>query len=260
VTDADAALAQIKQSLITNAGGYLRNTVPIVGETCTSCRGARMRDGDHTCYPCEFLYDSSTADLVGSMVYAVKDSQSNKLMRSYKDTPPSAAMLQRVTSLVSLAVRGHFDCAGALLGGKLTKWATVPSLKMIGSVHPLRSKILTPMLGEQYEIEVVATDVAGNKTEKERRALDPSYYAVKTKVPQGTRVLLIDDTWTTGGHIQSVAKALKQAGAEKVAALSVARWMDQGDPRTKRVLVEHFRDRPYDPDVCPWTGGDCPPH
>jgi hypothetical protein len=217
-----------------------------------------MREGDHTCYQCEFKYDSSTADLVGSMVYAVKDSQSNKMMRSYKDTPPSTAMMQRVTSLVTLGVKAHFDCAGKLLGGDPTKWATVPSTKMIGSIHPLRAKILTPMLGEQHEIEVVATEAAKGKTDSERRELDTSLYQVTTEIPAGTQVLLIDDTWTTGGHIQSVAKALKQAGAEKVAALTVARDMDQTDPRTKRVLVEQFKDRPYDPDVCPWTGGSCP--
>jgi adenine/guanine phosphoribosyltransferase-like PRPP-binding protein len=104
----------------------------------------------------------------------------------------------------------------------------------------------------------VGSQAAKGKTEQERRELDASLYQVKTACPAGTRVLLIDDTWTTGGHIQSVAKVLKQAGAEKVAALCVARWMDQTDPRTKRVLVEQFKDRPYDPDVCPWTGGPCP--
>ncbi|MHA7652962.1 ComF family protein [Mycobacterium sp. ML4] len=258
MTNADAAYAQIKQSLLNNAGGYLRNTVPIVGETCANCRGARMKDGEQTCFPCAFFYDSTTADLVGSMVYAVGGSQSNKLMRGYKDTPPSSILVQRVTSLISLGVKAHFDCAERLLGGSLSRWATVPSLKTIGSVHPLRSKILTPMLGEEYEIEVLATEKAKGKTEKERRVLDPEFYAVNTAVPHGAHVLLIDDTWTTGGHIQSVAKALKQAGAAKVAALSVARWMDPYEPRTKRVLVEHFKDRPYDPDVCPWTGGSCP--
>jgi hypothetical protein len=218
-----------------------------------------MKDGCDTCYPCEFHYSSnSTADLVGSIIYAVSDSQSAKLMRGYKDTPPSKALLQRVTSLVTLGVKDHFGCVSELLGEVPTHWATVPSLKTIGSDHPLRTKILLPMLGEEYEIEVVAAEAAKGKTEQERRALDPSLYHVKADVPEGAHVLLIDDTWTSGGHIQSVAVALKRAGAVKVAALTVARWMDKDDPRTKRVLNEHFRDRPYDADVCPWTGGDCP--
>lgn len=258
MTEADAALAQIKRSLIANGGGYLRNTVPIPGETCTKCRGSWMRDGDHTCYACAFKYDSSTADLVGSMVYAVSGSQSNKMMRAYKDTPPSTLMLQRVTSLVSLGVRAHFDCAEIHLGGALTKWATVPSTKTVPSDHPLRSQILTPLLGAEHEIVVAATDAAKGKSESERRELDTSLYDVSSEIPAGTRVLLIDDTWTTGGHIQSVAKALKQAGAERVAALCVARYMDQADAKTKHVLVQHFSDRPYDPDLCPWTGRTCP--
>lgn len=258
MNDNDAALAQIKQSLITTAGGYLRNSIPIAGQTCTQCRGAWMKDGETTCYPCAFKYDSSTADLVGLMVYAVSESQSNKMMRAYKDTPPSRQMLRRVDSLITLGVKAHFDCAETLLGAEMTRWATVPSLKAVGGNHPLREKILTPMLASEFEIEVVATEIAKTRTEQERRELDPALYQVKGEVPSGCAVLLIDDTWTTGGHIQSVAKALKTAGAQKVAALCVARYMDQGDPRTKRILVTHFKDRAYDPDICPWTGGPCP--
>lgn len=147
------------------------------------CRGSWMREGDHTCYACAFKYDASTADIVGSMVYAVSGSQSNKMMRAYKDIPPSAQMLQRVTSLVSLGVRAHFDCASSLVGATLTKWATVPSTKTVPYEHPLHAKVLTPLLGAEHEIVVVATESAKGKSESERRELDTSMYEVRSEVP-----------------------------------------------------------------------------
>jgi hypothetical protein len=40
-------------------------------------------------------------------------------------------------------------------------------------------------------------------------------------------VLLIDDTWTTGANAQSAAAALKAAGAERVAALVIGRYVNR---------------------------------
>jgi adenine/guanine phosphoribosyltransferase-like PRPP-binding protein len=40
-------------------------------------------------------------------------------------------------------------------------------------------------------------------------------------------VLLIDDTWTTGGRAQSAAIALHDAGAAKVAAVVLGRHFDR---------------------------------
>lgn len=39
----------------------------------------------------------------------------------------------------------------------------------------------------------------------------------------GSSVLLLDDTWATGGHAQSAAYALTAAGAEKVALVVIGR-------------------------------------
>ena len=42
---------------------------------------------------------------------------------------------------------------------------------------------------------------------------------------EGKRVLLIDDTWTTGGAMQSAAAALRQAGAQAVAGIVIGRHL-----------------------------------
>ena len=196
--------------------------------------------------------------MVGSVIYGVSDSQSGKAMHQYK-TVQTKGLVRLANSLASVAVKDHFDCASVLLGAVPSQWATVPSLKSIGSDHPLRKLILSPMLGEEYEIRVGASALAAGKSEQERREFNPGLYELHSPVSPGGHVLLIDDTWTTGGHIQSVAALLKQNGAAKVGALTVARWLDMNDPRTKRVYTERIKVRPYDPDICPWTGGQCPP-
>lgn len=253
-----AALHEIKNSLVENAGGYLRNTVHIAGETCSTCRGTQMRDGFHTCYLCERVYGPSTADALGSIIYGVSDTQSGKLMHQYKLPPPRPTLLQRVSSLVAVGVNAHFRCVELLIGQKPTRWATVPSLSNIGTDHPFHKLILGPLLGSGSEIVIAASDAARGKSEHERRQFNPDLYAVQSEVPAGAHVLLIDDTWTSGGHMQSVAALLKQHGATTVAALAVARWLDTSDARTKRIYGQHIKTRPYDPDVCPWTGGGCP--
>jgi len=159
---------------------------------------------------------------------------------------------------VRVGVKEHFDCVELLIGHKPTKWAAVPSLKNIGSDHPLRTQILSPTLDAEFEIVVDASDSAKGKSEQERRQFNPELYSVRSAVPAGAHVLLIDDTWTSGGHMQSVAAVLKQQGAATVAALAVARWLDMSDVRTRRIYGQQIKPRPYNPDVCPWTGGECP--
>ena len=69
---------------------------------------------------------------------------------------------------------------------------------------------------------------------------------------------MVIDVWVPGEHAQSVATALKRAGAAKVSILAIGRWLCMDDRRTDGVYNRHIRDRPYNPDICPWNGGDCP--
>lgn len=44
----------------------------------------------------------------------------------------------------------------------------------------------------------------------------------------GKDVLLVDDTWTAGGHAQSAGAALKAAGARRVALVVIGRHIHRG--------------------------------
>lgn len=104
---------------------------------------------------------------------------------------------------------------------------------------------------------MAASELVWGTTDSERRQLNPDYYEVLTPIPRGSHVMVIDDTWASGGHAQSVAMALKHAGAAKVSILAIARWLDLRG-RTKRTHNDHISNRPYDPAICPWTGAKCP--
>lgn len=68
-------------------------------------------------------------------------------------------------------------------------------------------------------------------------------------------MLLLDDTWTSGGHAQSAAAALKSASVQRVTILTVARWLDPTWADTPKVISSLKAD--FDPDICPFTGGYC---
>ena len=67
--------------------------------------------------------------------------------------------------------------------------------------------------------------------------------------PSGEHVLLIDDTWTTGGHVQSAAAALKAAGAGRVVAVVLGRHLNASYADTA-ILVEKARLRRFSWETC----------
>lgn len=249
-----AALAQLRESLKANAGGYLRNVLHLPEVTCELC--ARPISGNRFCDRCQWNYVSRSdiADRVGSMIYGFDGAQSGRLMYGYKAAYTRPSHVQTVTSLAVLGIREHRQCVDRLLGIRATRWAAVPSLRNIGVEHPLRT-ILTGKIAAGSEITVTA---APREAIQSPRDVTPTNYIVTTEVPPGAHVMVIDDTWVAGGHAQSVAAALKLAGARRVSVLTVARWVDLTDPVSKQVHRDHIKDREYDPTVCPWTGGDCP--
>jgi hypothetical protein len=56
------------------------------------------------------------------------------------------------------------------------------------------------------------------------RMLDPGRFRVPRPLT-GAAVLLLDDTWTSGGTAQSAAVALKRAGARSVAVVVLGRHL-----------------------------------
>ena len=82
---------------------------------------------------------------------------------------------------------------------------------------------------------------------------DRFYVASLAGLRTAPHVLLIDDTWTTGGRIQSLAYALKAAGAARVAAIVLGRHVnsDHKQYEPARQLIERIRAaEPFDTTRC----------
>jgi hypothetical protein len=72
----------------------------------------------------------------------------------------------------------------------------------------------------------------------------------------GARVLLIDDTLTSGARRQSAASTLLRSGARSVTALVIGRVVDPDWNDACRVIWRWSRDRDFSFDRCCWCGTD----
>ncbi|WP_416900731.1 hypothetical protein [Micromonospora echinospora] len=63
------------------------------------------------------------------------------------------------------------------------------------------------------------------------------------------RALVLDDTWTTGSRAQSLAYALKRAGARSVAVLVLGRHV-RPEHEASRPLLSAITEPIFDTSVC----------
>ena len=234
--------------------GYLANPIHLPS-TCRICCGVHDPAYGDLCYRCrEIAKHPLSSSTVGALTYAADRTQSARLMYGYKAARPGPSHRRTIEALLLTAIIGHTGCMYALTGAPWAGWASVPSLREHAPTeHPLHA-IIAPFLGTGSEIALRAKRPL---TKEQGRDFDPGHFVADPIDRPGT-ILLIDDSWVSGGHAQSAAVALRQAGAEQVAILAIARWMQPGYRDTTEVLAA-ARERGYDPRRCPWTHGDCPP-
>lgn len=242
-------LEKFRAYVSTTAGGYLRNIVrePLV--TCTVC--GTPAEGYTRCFACQEVAGTvGLADRVGSIAYAIAGTQSAHLMRGYKARPPSPPQQALVALLAAIAVGGHSTCAGRLSGLPISHWASVPSLPFDPGEHALHRLVKGFM--ECEEVTLTAAVKASTP-----RSVNAEHFVPSSALTSHSHVLVIDDTWTRGGHAQSAAVALHQAGAAQVSVLTVARWVEPNFANNKRFISDRLASD-FDPSVCPWTAGSCP--
>jgi predicted amidophosphoribosyltransferase len=243
------AVARLRAALVARAGGYLRNPVRHEHVTCAVCTTPVV--GYERCLQCNRHRGyAELADKVAFLTYAVAGRQSGYVMRGYKAPRPVDEHVTIVALLILLALSRHSQCPGVLAGAPVTHWATVPSLPAKPGEHPLHR--IVSSLPPGREVHLVASATA-----QRPRDVNPEHFSTDAQLGQGSHVLLIDDTWTGGGHAQSAVLALRRAGATHVSLLVVARWIREDFGDNAKFLRE-LAGRDYDPEICPWTGGACP--
>ncbi|GAB3653742.1 hypothetical protein GCM10027589_12080 [Actinocorallia lasiicapitis] len=239
-------------------------TNPLRGSdlTCDLCCGP-VPERYSLCWRCKTDRDLAfpVAARVVPLTYAHAGGQADNDLYRYKDPMKPEERLEHpsfqrlLVLLYGFAVR-HAPCLDRVAGRPVTRLALVPSLSGRIGRHPLNE--LVKVLPRHWTLVTLRpTDVP----ESERRSTLPSHFRVDaTAGVAGRHVVVLDDTWVQGGHAQSAAAALLQAGAAEVTVVVLSRRVDTTFKRDalKSSYDVMFSGRPYSVEICPVTGGPCP--
>ncbi|MEV0275064.1 hypothetical protein AB0I22_01570 [Streptomyces sp. NPDC050610] len=226
---------------------------------CAVCAGP-LADGGALCSACAAHrrqaqeLGAETADRAVFVAYSVAGSQSDWDMHRYKAASPGPAnpSWMRTAGLAAHFGVMHRACLDAGRFGPVDAFAVVPSLGGRPTPHPLETlaAYLLPRLPA-----VALSAAAGDRGDSDqRRVFQHDFFAVSDhEAVCGRHIVLVDDTWVTGSHLQSAAAALRQAGAVRVTGLILARRL-RPDWGTNADFISERLVRPYDVAVCPVGG------
>ncbi len=152
-----------------------------------------------------------------------------RALRQYKSGQPDVALRQGAClgALLDRFFVRHGDC---LAPDGLDLCVVVPSpLGGRPPPHPLT----TLVAASRSLPQPVDTLFPGESPVAHRQPSCEGYRA--TDAVAGRRVLLVDDVYTSGAHLQSAAVALEIAGARAVHAVVLGRFVRDGAPRPSRL-------------------------
>jgi hypothetical protein len=187
---------------------------------CLSCRGP-LRRGYARCFQCGLHAESAPgllADVVAPVAWAPKGSPLARDLWLYKSGRPGAREAGAgLRALLLVFLHDHGARVWRQAGMAVpTHACVVPSSRGRPVPHPLQA-LLGGFLALPWT--VLHTQPGVNLW---ARGLDPGRFRAPGPLA-GAAVLLLDDTWTSGGSAQSAAVALKRAGAGPVAAVVLGR-------------------------------------
>ena len=172
------------------------------------------------------------ADLVAPTGYAVRGGQLAEDLRQYKsdrgDQAVAAAgrLRERLAAFLAEQGRPVWQAAGMTAGPEAV--AVVPSGQGRPGAHPLVGLVRSCVEQPLVRLSVRSGEIHA-------RGVNPGWVGVMGRVDGGD-VLVVDDTWVSGGSAQSVAAALKLAGARRVAVVVLGRHVNPADPRSAAFL------------------------
>jgi len=155
-------------------------------------------------------------------------------LRRYKSdrvaAAAAAAAATRLSEMLAafLANRGCSVWAAAGMTASPTTVAVVPSGQGRAGAHPLVGIVRSCVQQRPVRLAIQPKEV-------HIRGVNPGWVRVGDPV-DGADVLVVDDTWVSGGSAQSTAVALKLAGARRVAVVVLGRHVNPADPRSAAFL------------------------
>lgn len=206
--------------------GAMRNILPEGDPTiCSLCRTFSNPAYDR-CRTCD--RHPELLDVVVPISYSEHLGQLHVALRSYKDGFPQerSYAMPRLAAILWKFLAAHEPCVARAAGvGGLDLVTTVPSSTPARDDERASLRTIASWcqpIASRFERVLAATgDVPAGRAYDERR------YRATTRLTDRD-VLLIDDTWATGGHALSAASALRDAGARTVALVVIGRHVNRG--------------------------------
>src|SRR5450755_875795 len=209
-------------------------------DVCSQC--FNFTDGFPRCYAC--THGESWLDAVVPISYSVAREQLHHALAGYKRLDGEVARRLEVALAAVLwrYLAAHERCVARASGGERFELVTtVPSSDLARDErHPLR-RVVGELCGptrDRYERLLRRSGAAVPERAFSTEKFEPA------RTLDGHSVLLIDDTWTTGGNAQSAAAALRRAGAGRIAAVVIGRHLNREWGHNDRRLRELAR--PFD--------------
>jgi predicted amidophosphoribosyltransferase len=198
-------------------------------------------------------HETAWVDAVAPISYSIGGEQLHHALVGYKRYlgTPARYFAAGLAAVLWRHLAGHEQCLARAAGVDAFEMVTtVPSSDGArDDAHPLHHLVagLGKPVQPRYERLLRRTDTAvvAHRFHAER------YEAVADV--RGRTVLLIDDTWTTGANARSAAAALKAAGAERVAAVVIGRYVNRAWRHNDRQL--RGLPRPFAWDRCALCDG-----
>ena len=175
------------------------------------------------------------ADAVAAVGYAVRGGPLAADLYRYKSDRVAPVAADEAAVRLGQALRrflarngpGVWREAGMRAGPRAV--AVVPSGQGRRGTHPL-----TRIVRSCVDLPLVRLTV--QPAQIHRRGVTAGWVRVADRVT-GADLLVVDDTWVSGGSAQSVTAALKRAGARRVAIVVLGRHVNPADPRSERFLA-----------------------
>lgn len=235
---------------------------------CRICHSGPNNRGDGEPWPICASCKRTTEHLTGHTEHVVPISLTTKNTQLYdvlvrRREPFGVAgrrnRLDFLAATVTHFFREHAGCLQGLAGGPFTTVATIPSTrterpieafhhmdKVVGKVGAW-ARLHRPLLLQA--VDAYAPVLTARESHPAAfRVLGDGVLGDGVK---GARVLLVDDLFVSGAHVQSAASALIGRGARAVVALVIARLVNPAsrDPYSARIWQESG-DRPFRFDRC----------
>lgn len=226
------------------------------GATCLTCRAptpvGSLGTPYERCFSCNSVVSLSLDGFV-PISYSLHSGLEGMLWRA-KNESSYAWLRFPLGSLLWVFLARHESCIEAMYGGSFDLRIAVPSH---ASTRDGRSH-LGSMIGcvkdfSQSWSEGALVKNSASKAEGRRAKVVDGLFSA-APVVKGKRILLFDDTFTTGGTLASAAHALKAAGAHTVVGISIGRQLSS-EWEVSKELVATLPQRDLTLDSCVVHGG-----